>query len=49
MDLIPDAGQISQVMSQATGPAFVLGAVAAFIAVLLSRVECCYRPHTQPE
>jgi hypothetical protein len=39
MDLIPDAGQISQVMSQATGPAFVLGAVAAFIAVLLSRVN----------
>jgi len=38
MDLIPDAGQLSQVMSQATGPAFVLGAVAAFIAVLLSRM-----------
>jgi hypothetical protein len=38
MDLIPDAGQPSQVMSQATGPAFVLGAVAAFIAVLLSRM-----------
>jgi hypothetical protein len=31
MDLVPDAGQISQVMSQAAGPAFVLGAVAAFI------------------
>jgi hypothetical protein len=39
MDLIPDAGQLSQVMSQATGPAFVLGAVAAFIAVLLSRMN----------
>jgi hypothetical protein len=38
MDLVPDAGQLSQVMSQATGPAFVLGAVAAFIAVLLSRM-----------
>jgi hypothetical protein len=38
MDLVPDASQLSQVMSQATGPAFVLGAVAAFIAVLLSRM-----------
>jgi Protein of unknown function (DUF2721) len=39
MDLVPDAGQISQVMSQAVGPAFVLGAVAAFIAVVLSRMQ----------
>ena len=39
MDLVPDAGQLSQLMSQATGPAFVLGAVAAFIAVLLSRAN----------
>lgn len=38
MVLIPDANQLSQVMSQATGPAFVLGAVAAFIAVLLGRM-----------
>ncbi len=39
MVFIPDAGQLSQVMSQATGPAFVLGAVAAFIAVLLNRTN----------
>jgi len=38
MDLIPDAAQLSQLMSQATAPAFVLGAVAAFIAVLLGRM-----------
>ena len=38
MDLVPDAGQLAQVMSQATGPAFVLGAVAAFVAVLLGRM-----------
>jgi hypothetical protein len=31
MDLVPDAGQISQVMSQAAGPAFVLGAVAGSV------------------
>jgi hypothetical protein len=38
MNLIPDASQLSLLMSQATAPAFVLGAVAAFIAVLLSRM-----------
>lgn len=38
MDYVPDSGQLSQVMSQATAPAFVLGAVAAFVAVLLSRM-----------
>ena len=38
MTVVPDAGQLSQVMSQATAPAFVLGAVAAFVAVLLNRM-----------
>ena len=38
MNVVPDAGQLSQVMSQATAPAFVLGAVAAFVAVLLNRM-----------
>ena len=32
-----DPAQLSQAMSEATAPAFVLGAVAAFIAVLLGR------------
>jgi hypothetical protein len=38
VDLIPETAQLSQVMSQATAPAFILGAVAAFVAVLLSRM-----------
>ena len=38
MDLLPDAGQLSQLMSQATAPAFILGAVAGFVAVLLGRM-----------
>lgn len=33
-----DAAELSQVMSQATAPAFVLGAVAGFVAVLLNRM-----------
>ena len=38
MNMVPDASQLSQLMSQATAPAFVLGAVAAFIAILLGRM-----------
>jgi hypothetical protein len=38
MDFVPDVGQISQVMSQATAPAFVLGAVAGFVSILLGRM-----------
>src|SRR5262249_18848833 len=34
----PDAQQFSQVMSQATAPAFVLGAVAGFVSILLGRM-----------
>ena len=37
MDLVPDVQQLSQVMSQATAPAFVLGAVAGFVSILLGR------------
>jgi hypothetical protein len=35
----PSVGQLSQVISQAAAPAFLLGAVAAFIAVLISRLN----------
>ena len=32
-------GQLSQIISQAAAPAFLLGALAAFIAVLISRLN----------
>jgi hypothetical protein len=35
---VPDAVQISQVMTEATAPAFVLGAVAGFTSILLGRM-----------
>ena len=35
---MPDTGQLSQVMVQATAPAFILGAVAGFISILLGRM-----------
>jgi hypothetical protein len=38
MDLVPDTGQLSQVMVQATAPAFILGAVAGFVSILLGRM-----------
>jgi hypothetical protein len=34
---LPSVSQLSQVISQAAAPAFLLGALAAFIAVLISR------------
>src|SRR6516225_9211736 len=34
----PDPTQLSQVISQATAPAFVLGAVAGFVSILLGRM-----------
>jgi hypothetical protein len=35
----PSVSQLSHVISQAAAPAFLLGALAAFIAVLISRLE----------
>jgi hypothetical protein len=39
MDIVPDTGQLSQLMVQATAPAFILGAVAGFISILIARME----------
>jgi hypothetical protein len=36
---MPSASQLSQVISQAAAPAFLLGALAAFIAVLIGRLN----------
>ena len=38
MDIVPDTAQLSRVMEQATAPAFILGAVAGFISILLGRM-----------
>ena len=38
MDVMPAAIELSQMMSQATAPAFVLGAVAGFVSILLGRM-----------
>jgi hypothetical protein len=35
----PSVSQLSQVISQAVAPAFILGALAAFISVLVSRLN----------
>jgi hypothetical protein len=36
--LFPDAVQLSHVISEATAPAFVLGAVAGFVSILVGRL-----------
>ena len=38
MVFVPDTQQLAQVMGQATAPAFVLGAVAGFVSILLGRM-----------
>jgi hypothetical protein len=38
MDIVPDTVRLSQVMVQATAPAFILGAVAGFGSILLGRM-----------
>jgi hypothetical protein len=35
----PSAAQLSQVIVQVTAPSFLLGAVAAFISVLIARMN----------
>jgi hypothetical protein len=37
-NLVPDAARLSQVMLEATAPAFVLGAVAGFVSILTGRM-----------
>ncbi|WP_076865735.1 DUF2721 domain-containing protein [Bradyrhizobium mercantei] len=39
LPVTPSVGQLSHVISQAAAPAFLLGALAAFIAVLISRMN----------
>ena len=36
---IPDANQLTSIFALAAGPAFLLGAVAAFISLLMSRLK----------
>ena len=38
MLMVPTADQLSQIMSHAIAPAFLLGAVAAYISILLTRM-----------
>lgn len=39
MNFMPETAQIAQLMSQATAPAFILGAVAGFVAILVGRTK----------
>jgi len=38
MDFVPKAEQLAAIMSHAAAPAFVLGAVAGFISILIARM-----------
>jgi hypothetical protein len=38
MDLVPDIDRLAQIFSNAIAPAFFLGAVAAFVSLMMSRL-----------
>jgi hypothetical protein len=38
-NFIPDSNQLAAIFSQAVAPAFLLGAVAAFVSLLMSRLK----------
>jgi len=38
MDIVPDVDKLSQIFSNAIAPAFFLGSVAAFVALMMSRL-----------
>ena len=40
----PDIDHLTQVISHATAPAFLLGAVAGFLSILVTRLERTDRP-----
>ena len=46
LDFIPDAERLSQIFSQAIAPTFFLGAVAAFISLMASRLSAIVRMQT---
>jgi hypothetical protein len=39
LSIAPNAAQLSQVIAQATAPAFMLGAVAGFVSILVGRMN----------
>jgi hypothetical protein len=39
IDLIPDAKQLSEIFAQAIAPTFFLGAIAAFVSLMASRLS----------
>src|SRR3954447_18879155 len=42
MDLVPDIDRLAQIFSNAVAPAFFLGAVAAFVSLMMSRLPAVH-------
>src|SRR5882724_9896210 len=49
MDLVPDIDRLTQIFSNAIAPAFFLGAVAAFVSLMMSRLAAVNEPSRRPE
>src|SRR4051794_35165751 len=42
MDLVPDIDRLTQIFSNAVAPSFFLGAVAAFVSLMMSRLAAVH-------
>src|ERR1700710_2946321 len=42
MELVPDIDRLTQIFSNAVAPSFFLGAVAAFVSLMMSRLAACH-------
>jgi hypothetical protein len=49
MELIPDIDRLTQIFSNAVAPAFFLGAVAAFVSLMMSRLASSTSASKRPK
>jgi hypothetical protein len=39
MELVPDIDRLTKIFSNAVAPSFLLGAIAAFVSLMMSRLQ----------
>ena len=49
MELIPNIDRLTQIFSNAVAPSFFLGAVAAFVSLMMSRLAPSMNASKRPE
>jgi hypothetical protein len=49
MELVPDIDRLTQIFSNAVAPSFFLGAIAAFVSLMMSRLAAATKTSKRPE